>query len=121
MYGKKTSNEYSKKVRTVSNLSKIETLVTRVNLLMQKWIAESLNTYVATINTIMNQDLQLKKAKKYNVHQLLSSDVVQHRAFYRNLYQNYLVGNKWKYIVTLDEVETYQNYCNKKRLFITEN
>ena len=50
LHGKKTSNKYMKKVHTVSNLSKVKTLVTRENSPIQKSISESLIIPVATIN-----------------------------------------------------------------------
>lgn len=115
LHGKKTPNEYPKKVRTVSNVSKVKSLVTRENPPTQKSIAKSLDTSVATINKIINQDLQLKKAKKHNVHQLLPRHVAQRKTFCRILYENHLAGDKWKYIVTLDEAWVYLNDCNKKR------
>ena len=78
--GKQTQNEYPIKLRTVSNLSKVETLVTRENQSTQISISKSLNTFKAsmkTINTIINQYLQLKKAKKNNVNQLLPRNLAQ--------------------------------------------
>ena len=53
-----------KKEHTVSNLSEVKTLVTRENLLIQKSIAKSSNISVATINKVIDQHLQLEKAKK---------------------------------------------------------
>ena len=43
------------------------------------------------------------------------------RAFCRTLYENYLAGDKWKYIGILDEASIYLNDCNnnnKKNLLI---
>ncbi|KFM70262.1 hypothetical protein X975_07246, partial [Stegodyphus mimosarum] len=65
LHGKKTPNEYPKKVRTVSNVSKVKAMVTSENPPTQRSIAKALNTSVATINKIINQDLQLKKAKTF--------------------------------------------------------
>lgn len=67
-------------------------MVTRKNPLMQKSITKSLNTSVATIN------------HKNNVHHLLMRHVTQCKTFIRALYENHLAGNKWNYIVKLDEV-----------------
>ena len=53
---KETPNEYPKKVRTVSSVSKKKTLVTRENPPIQNSIANSLNTSVATINKIVSKD-----------------------------------------------------------------
>ena len=72
-------------------------LVTRENLPTQKSIAKSLIKSTATINKIIDQDLQpKKKANKRNDHQILPSHVTQHRTFCRTPYEKYLAGDKWK-------------------------
>ena len=86
--GKKTPNEYSKKERPVAN--QVKRLVTEENSPMQKLIAKFLNTSVTTIKIIINQCLQIKKAKKHSVDQLLLRHVSQYRTFCRILYENYL-------------------------------
>ena len=81
-----TLNECPRNVRTALNLSNVKLRISRKKRIPQKQksIAKSLNTSVATINKIKNQDLQFKKAKKHNVHQLLSRLVVQRGAFNQN-------------------------------------
>ena len=69
-------------------------LVKRENELMQKWIAKSLNTSVSTINTIINNYLHLKKAKKYIVAKLLLRHVTPCRSFHRALYEK-IFRRKW--------------------------
>ena len=64
---KRTLNEYLKKVRTVSNLPELKMLVTKESTPTLKSIVKSLNTSVAAMNKIINQNLQLKK-KSNNVH-----------------------------------------------------
>ena len=54
---------FLKKMRTVSNFSKVKTQVTSENPPTEKSFTKSLNTSIATINKIINQDLQLKKVK----------------------------------------------------------
>ena len=56
---KRRLNENQGKICTVSHLSKVKILVIRENSLMQKSIAKCLNTFVATLNKIVIQDLQL--------------------------------------------------------------
>ena len=63
---------------------------------------------------MIHQDLQLKKVKKHNVHQLLLRHVAQRRTFCRILYETYLPGDKWKYIVTIGEAWVYLRDCNEK-------
>ena len=93
-------------------------MATRKNSQIQKSFAKSLNASVATINKIMNQDLQLKKAKRHYVYQLLPRLMSQRRIFFRTLYENYLVGDKWKYIVNFDKPRVTDG-CNKKRFIYT--
>ena len=64
---KRTLNEYLKKVHTVSNLPELKMLVTKESTPTLKSIVKSLNTSVAAMNKIINQNLQLKK-KSNNVH-----------------------------------------------------
>ena len=67
---KEDSKRIIRKVYVVSNLYEVKTLVIRENPSTQKSIAKSLNTSVAVINKIINQDLQVKMAKKkHDVHQ----------------------------------------------------
>ena len=51
LQGEKTLKEYQKKMSAVSNLSKVKTLETRENSLVQKLIAKFLNTSVVTIKS----------------------------------------------------------------------
>ena len=74
-----------------------------------------------SVATIVNQDLQLKKAKKHNVHQLLPKQMAKRRTFCKIPYENYLAGDKQKYIVALDEARVFLNDCDKKNVFIIEN
>ena len=60
LHGKKTPNEYPKKVRTVTNLSKVKTLITRENPPTPKSIAKSLSTSVSTMIKTINRGLLLK-------------------------------------------------------------
>lgn len=48
---------------TISNVYNVKLLIARENLLKQKSIPKSLNASIAKTNKIINQDLQLKKAK----------------------------------------------------------
>ena len=70
------------------NLSKVKTMVTRENPPAQKSIAKFLNTSIAAINKIINQVLQLKKAKKHIFCQLLPRRVPQRKTFCRILQEN---------------------------------
>ena len=86
---------------------------------MQKSITESLSNSAAKVNEIIKQDFQIKKDKKQNIYHLLSRHMAQPKTFCSSLYENYLVGNKGKYRVILDEARVRMkhglNVYNRKR------
>jgi hypothetical protein len=113
--GKKPKNDYPKKVCSSFNISKVSTHVLKENPTPQRTIAKSLGTSIGTINKIINKDLNLIKAKKYKVHRLLPRHVTERKTRCRLLYEKHLAGERWKYVVTIDEAWIYLNDCNKKR------
>lgn len=75
----------------------------------------SLKTSVATIKRILNQDLQLKNDQiLHNV--LLSRHMAQRKTFCSCLYEIHLAGDKWKYILTIEEACVYLNHFNQKEV-----
>ena len=69
---------------------------------MQKSTTKFLNTSIITINKMTNQDLQLKKAEKLNVTDFCQAMWFNAMHFVEP-YMKTTAGDKWKYIVTLDE------------------
>ena len=110
--GKKLPNSYPKRKR---NAAKVRSLILKENPATQRTVAKSLKCSVSTVNKIINVDLNLKKAKKCNVHRLLPKHVVDRRTRCRKLYENHLSGDKWKNVVTIDESWVYLSDCNRKR------
>ena len=83
-------------IRVCSNLSRVKTLVTWKNVLIQ-----SLNTSAETINKQTNQDLLLKLKSIMLIS--FWQDTWLKQNIFRTLYENYLAGDKWKCLVmTLD-------------------
>jgi len=67
---------------------------------------------------MINVDLNLKKAKKCNVHRLSLKHIAERRTRCRILYKKHLSKEKWEKIVTIVESWVYLNDCNKKEPFI---
>lgn len=113
--GKKVKNAYPTKVRTPLIISKVASHVLKENPTPQRTIAKSLNISIGTVNKIIKSDLKLIKTKKHDVHRLTPKHVSQRKTMCRLLYENYLAGEKWKYVVTIDEAWIYLSDCNRKR------
>ena len=65
----------------------------------------------------MKFDLNLIETKKnHDVLRLIPKHISQHKTVLRLLHENYLAGEKQKYIVTVDEAWTYLSDHNRKRL-----
>lgn len=113
--GTKIPNKYPRKKRTSSTIAKVRCLMLKENPPSQRTVAKSLKCSVSTVNKMINVDLNLKKAKKRNVHRLLPKHIAERRTRCRILYEKHLSKEKWKTIVTIDESWVYLNDCNKKR------
>lgn len=114
--GTKISNKYPRKKRTSSTIAKVRCLMLKENPPSQRTVAKSLKCSVSTVNKMINVDLNLKKAKKRNVHRLSLKYIAERRTRCRILYEKHLSKEKWKKIVTIDESWVYLNDCNKKRV-----
>lgn len=113
--GKKLPNTYPKKKRTTANVVKVRSLILKENPATQRSVAKSIKCALSTVNKIINSDLSLKKAKKFNVHRLLPKHIADRKTRCRKLYENHLSGEKWKNVVTIDESWVYLSDCDKKR------
>jgi len=113
--GKKQADPRPSTSRTPDVIRKVRSLVTGPNPATQRAIATKVGTSVYTVNTIINRDLKLEKRHKSHVHKLLPRHVNERRTNSRKLYERYLAGEKWKYVVTLDEAYVYLSDCNKPR------
>jgi hypothetical protein len=107
--------ETNNKIRTPLVLKQVQKMVKNENPPTQKIIANKIGTSAATINKIINKDLQLRKVKKSKVHRLTEYHIQRRFTNCRFFYENYLSGDKWKYVITVDEAWVYLKNCDKKR------
>jgi len=69
---------------------------------------------------IIHQVLGKETRKICKVHTLGISHKINRKTNYRKLYENHLAGDKWKYVMTLDEPWTYLQNCNgERKIFIS--
>ena len=113
----KGKNGIPTKIRTPVIKSKHSFNVFKENAILQRTIAKSLNSSVGTVNKIIKSDLETIKTKKYDVHCLKPKHNFQRKTMCRLSYENYLAGEKWRYIVTADEVWIYLSDCNGKKIW----
>jgi len=64
---------------------------------------------------LINKDINLKLAKKSKVHKLSPNHIAERKTNCRRLYENHLAGDKWKFVVTIDEAWIHMSDTNKKR------
>ena len=81
----------------------------------QREMAKRLHTSQRTIRKILEHDAQLKVTFKRKVHRLSRKHILERMTNARKLYEGYLAGDRWKFVVTLDEAWIYLDGCNKKR------
>lgn len=101
--------------RTQHIVQKVRKFVTKENPSTQRAIAQRVGVSQTTVHKIIHKDLHLEKRFKSRVHKLLPRHVAERRTNCRKLYEGYLAGDKWQYVVTLDEAYVYLSDCNKPR------
>ena len=111
--GKKQAHPRPATSCTPEVVRKVKALVTGKNPATQRSIAVKLGISQKTVSTIINRDLNLEKRHKSWVHKLLPRHIAERRTNSRKLYERHLAGDKWKFIVTLDEAYVYLNDMNK--------
>lgn len=94
---------------------KVAQYINKENPMSQRNVAARLNISQSTVNRIIKTKLNLKMRKKTKVHVLSQKHIKERKTKCRKLYENHLAGQKWKYIVTLDEAWIYLNDCNQPR------
>ena len=65
-------------------IAKVKSLVEKENPSAQNYNANSLNYSISTVNKIASSDLNLKKAKKYDVHRLSNRHIYEHKTHCSN-------------------------------------
>lgn len=101
--------------RTSALIRKVAEKVRKENPPTIKSMSRSFKTSARTIHKIIHEDLKLIKRKKGRVHTLTQRHRSERTTNCRLLYENYLAGDKWQFIVTLDEAWFYLSNCGKKR------
>lgn len=113
--GQKQANPRPSTSRTPELVQKVKSMVKGSNPATQRAIANVVGTSLGTVNTIINRDLKLQKRHKSRVHKLFPRHVKERFTNCRKLYERHLAGEKWKFIVTLDEAYVYLSDTNKTR------
>jgi hypothetical protein len=111
----RNSNNNKTKVRTKQNINKIAKIINVENVPTQFHMAKLLKTTPTTVGKIIHHDLGLKTKFKRKVHRLTLKHQQERKTNARKLYENHLSGEKWKYVVTIDESWVYLSDCNQKR------
>lgn len=96
--GTKIPNKYPKKTWTSSTIAKVRCLMLKENPPSQRTVAKSLKCSVSTVNKMINVDLNLKKARKRNVHCLSPKHIAECKTHCRILYEKHLFKEKWNFI-----------------------
>lgn len=113
--GQKQANPRRPTSRTPDVIRSVKKFVSGSNPATQRSLATKVGISLGTVNTIINRDLQLEKRHKGHVHKLLPSHINERKTNSRKLYEGHLAGDRWKFIVTLDEAYIYLSDCNKPR------
>ena len=101
--------------RTPEVVTKVRRAVTCENPMTQRAIAKRTGVSQSTVYNIIHKNLRLQRRHKGRVHKLLGRHVQERKTNCRKLYEKYLAGEKWKFVVTLDEAWVYLDNCNKPR------
>src|ERR1700678_118632 len=101
--------------RTSAIVAKVKLAVACENPKTQRTIAKQVGVSQRTVGRIISQNLGLVKRHKAKVHALLPRHIAERRTNCRKLYERHLSGDKWMFVVTLDEAWVYLDDCNKVR------
>lgn len=117
-----TTFQRRKRIRTKQNIDKVKKMISSANPPSQRSMAKQLKTSQRTIQVIIHTDLKAKLKKKTKVHKLTDAHKKNRKTNSRKLYENYLAGDKFKYMLTLDEAYFYLNNCNGvRKIFYVRN
>ena len=101
--------------RTPPVVRHIRESVVKENPSTQSSLATSCRISQSTVCRIIKQDLGLKKRHKAKGHKLSPRHIQERFTNARKLYEQYLSGDKWQRVVTLDEAWIYLDDTNKPR------
>lgn len=96
-------------------VKKVKAMVSIYNPRTQKHISQRVKVSTSTVNRIIKKDLNLERRHKAKVHALRPQHIAERKTNCRKLYERHLAGDKWKFVVTLDEAWVYLTDCGKNR------
>jgi hypothetical protein len=108
---KRLGTQNSLIVRTKSAIGKVRRLIVRPNPYTLRSIVKKTQLSYSTICRIIDRDLDMKKHMKTMTH-TLSNKMVDQRG---PRLPEWIKGNKWKNIVTIDEAWVYMSHVNGHR------
>ena len=108
---KRTMNPGSPKVRTKTLMRKVKEDLKKSNPLTQREVAKKHGVSQRTVWRIAHEDLQGVVRKKCRVHALSHAQVAQ-RLERGTLFLQYLEGEKFKKLISVDECWVYLTTCN---------
>ena len=98
-------------VRTKVLVAKVKKAMTGPNPQSQVKLAKRLQVSARTIRRVIHHDLEGILKKKYRVHALSDSQVLQ-RLDRGPRFLDYIKGKKWRFIITVDEAWVYLSHTN---------
>ncbi len=104
-----------RRVRTLENITFVDNETNKEDPMSQKSMAKTLKCCGRSIQDIIDKDLNKQMVKKSKVHSINAKQMQQRKTVSRRLYERYLAGNRYKYIVTLDESYIYMSNTGGKR------
>lgn len=110
-----TRKPHHRPKRNTAVVKKVKALVNKENPATQRIIGQRAGVSQSTVHRIITAELQLVKRRKSSVHALLPRHISERKTNCRKLYERYLAGDKWKFVVTLDEAWIYLSDTNKIR------
>ena len=113
--GKVEKRKNKRKSKTKDLVKLVAKEVNKNNPLSQRMIARKFNTTQTNVNRIIHEDLELVTRRKSKVHSLTDLHKQNRFTNCRKLYERNLAGDKWEYLVTLDEAWLYLSYCKGQR------
>ena len=112
---KKLKRVRSQPARSAIFVAKVKAAVTKENPRTQRSIANRTNTSKGTVWHIIHENWGLERRHKARGHALKERHIKERFTIARKLYENYLAGDKWQWIVSLDEVLIYLDNTNRPR------
>ena len=90
----------------------------KIQFIKLKENSKRLKLSLYTVNTIIHKKLKAKAVKKTSVHRAIQAQKENRKRNSRNFYERYYSGNKYEYMITLDEVYVYLDHYNGARKIV---